>query len=268
MSNWYFSFTNCRRRPPRVVELCLTSDALAGLRMAFVSDVHMRDAFAALAIDKLLDQIESLNPDIVLWGGDFAETREMQREFFDMAGRLRPRFGSFSVVGNNDIELTAPDKLREIQAGARVELLFNEARSVAALGGVLTIVGLDEPKYGAPDFSLLRTPRMPNETRVLMVHSPLALDLLPDDLENPPELILCGHTHGGQISPFGLSPYTFGYEHTRNLKNFYVTGTHRIGESVLIVSNGIGDSAIPLRVGAPPELHIVRFLSQNCASKS
>lgn len=246
---------------PHLIRMPLNYAPLAGKRMLFVADIHMRrGAKYPEYLDRLMQVIESLSPDLVLWGGDYAE-QGGHKPMFSRVKDFHPPMGMLGVVGNNDLECYENniDALIQMANGAGIRLLINQSYRMPLAQGSLLILGIDDEKAGNPDLSLLKTPAEPNEYRILLAHSPLSLDRLPQDQSSPPQLILCGHTHGGQISVGPINPYAIGYERTKNLRNFHVTGTHQIGESLLIVTNGIGTSTIPLRVGAPPQLHLFEF---------
>lgn len=258
--HFHVSVAGLGRVNPRVVELSVQAGPpLAGVRLLFVADVHLSRHFNERCVLELLERIRALSPDIVLWGGDYAETRAHLERFFEMASALQPPLGMFAAVGNNDMESAGAAQITDWAGAAGIKLLINRQFRLAVSDGSLLILGLDEPKHGRPDLSLLRMPAQPGEYRVLLMHSPLPLAEMPDNLSTPPQLILCGHTHGGQLSLFGFNPYSIGYEHARGRKNFYVTGTHQLGPSLLVVSNGVGAAAPPIRIGAPPQLHLVKF---------
>ncbi len=255
----YFSLTTLRM--PHVVTLSERTSSvpigLSGLRALFVTDLHMGSALAPRwYMDRLFNKLADLKPDLVLWGGDYAEGDYHREALYRMA-RLEAPLGVFAVLGNNDQRAYRSG----LFDGADLVTLVNDARRVPVLGGSLYIIGIDEPREGAPDLSVLDEPKQPGEYRVLLSHSPLALAALPDSLRHPPDLILCGHTHGGQLNMFGLTPYTVGYEREFGRKHFHVSGDHRLGSARLIVSNGIGTSLVPLRIGAPPQVHLVKFTS-------
>ncbi len=252
------------RAEPRLCALCLPSDAMAGVRLLFITDLHFRGGTRQeSALDRLIGQVQALCPDLILWGGDFAEG-DAHKPLFRRLSALKPRLGMLGVMGNNDRECYRDSLLRlhEDAASAGIQMLVNQSKRITRPGGSLLVVGPDEPKYGAPDLSLLDQPKQDGEFRILLEHSPLALDALPVDPKIAPDLILCGHTHGGQLRLGPFSIYSLGYERTKGLSNFYLSGQHQLGPSTLLVSNGIGTSVAPLRIGAPPEMHIVTFSSE------
>lgn len=262
----HISFSGLGRAAPRVVRTSLAKpdmpQGLMGKQLLFISDVHMGWMYPERAVLRLREQIRAIAPDLILWGGDLAESRTALHRFLDLVSGLRPPMGMFSAVGNNDVEHEPVAALLGAAGAAGIRLLVNECARIQVAGGSLLILGMDEPKHGTPDMNLLTTRAEPSELRILLLHSPSALQEMPDDLAAPPDLILCGHTHGGQLCAFGLNPYTVGYEGGLHRKNFFVTGEHQLGAARLIVSNGVGTTALPLRVGAPPQLHLVSFTNE------
>ena len=235
---------------PRVVPINLPAPpALRGLRCLFVTDIHMGCTHSPFPrIERLFALLRSLNPDLVLWGGDYAEPG-WHDHFFTFLPNLSPPLGMFGVVGNNDLHAN-------FSRAPSLSLLCNQSASLPGL----CILGLDDPRIGNPDLSLLLN--MPkNAFRIVLAHSPLAFRSLPQDDPAPwPDLILTGHTHGGQCTIFGLNPYAFGYENARHAPNFFLTGLHSIHHSRFLVSNGIGTSLLPVRLGAPPQVHLITFI--------
>ena len=240
---------------PRVVTIHMPSrPELAGLRLLFVTDIHMGDGRnPERQMDSLFARIAAVDADIILWGGDYAEGK-WHKHVMKWICALHPRLGQYGVTGNNDHDM----RHRRHQIPDGFELLVNEVAQVPVGDASLAIMGVDGVRETASDFGIL-LPEREKQLRILLSHSPLALHCMPNDPALWPELILCGHTHGGQFNLFGLTPYSIGYERANKHRHFYLNGQHQIGHAQLIVSNGIGTSKLPLRVGAPPELHLVIF---------
>lgn len=235
---------------------------LVGARIAFVSDVHAGFTFPEAAIERLVWQLEGLAPDMILWGGDFAETRAHAAGLFKKIARLKPILGMAGVVGNNDRRAFsgALDAFVEMALDAGVRILINGRWTVPVDGGALTILGLDEDYLGSPDAGLLARPRQEGEVEVLLSHSPAPLEATLRGVR-PPELILCGHTHGGQVRLMGRTLYDFGFDKVRpDQKFFTVRGIRRDEGATVVVSGGLGSSRIPLRINCPPEIQIITLL--------
>ena len=232
---------------------------LEGARVLFASDVHAGFTFPDAAVHQLIEQIAGLASDLILWGGDFAENRPCAESLFEKIGRLKPRLGMAAVLGNNDRRVyrksLAP--IRNMAARAGVQLLVNENQTITVPGGALTILGLDEDYYGAPDPSILTRTRGEREATILLSHSPAPLAKLLRGAPLP-DLILCGHTHGGQARLFGLTLYDFCYDGVRRGQPFFTArGILREQGATVVVTAGLGSSKIPLRIHCPPELWLI-----------
>ena len=218
---------------------------LRGTRALFVCDVHLRRYVSDARLDALIEQIIAAKADMLLLGGDYAESNGDCLRFFRALKRARFPMGAFAVPGNNDTR-----NLGALRAGARdagVALLINESAQIQLPGGTLEIGGCDEHKYGSPvTHGLFRG----GDYRILLSHFPA-----PPECEC--ELMLSGHTHAGQLNLLGVTPYSIGVEH--DFKLMAVRGQHRFGDMRLIVSSGIGVSKLPLRIGAKPQILLLNF---------
>ncbi|MBQ2957290.1 MAG: metallophosphoesterase [Clostridia bacterium] len=237
--------------------------SLAGRSLLFVSDIHLSGRFPRPALDALLAQINSLRPDLILLGGDYAESREWQEEFFPLAGRLHAPLGIYAVAGNNDMECFCEDldSMKKVAARSGVSLLVNEAVRLRIDGSALTIAGMDEFHHADAPTSPLFTDSDADAYRILLAHYPQsAAQYRSCGFAPQPHLALAGHTHGGQFRLFGLTPYSVGYEfRMKGVRLPAVSGWRAMGETDLLVSRGIGTSKLPLRIGANPEIHLLRL---------
>lgn len=226
-------------------------DFLCGLKALFITDVHLRRHISDDRLHALAELIHARHADIAFLGGDYGETGDQIERFFSLLdGRSWP-LGCFAVPGNNDREVF-PDAeaLRKIASDAHVQLLVNETQIVRIGNGSLQIGGCDEYKNGAPETGkLFSDPE--NSYRILLSHFPV----IP---ECEAELMLSGHTHGGQFNVFGITPYSVGFEHKYRI--FAAKGFLKTGNLNLLISSGIGASRLPLRIGARPQIHILEFV--------
>ena len=239
---WFFSITP--GKGVETVQHAFPCPALAGMKLAFFSDIHASPRFSDAAMEALLARVAALGADIVCIGGDFAEDEESLARLLRFFPLLSPPLGVYACLGNNDREL--PGFARMLEGHAR--LLVNG--SVLLEG--LRLGGVDERKHGHPRPEAI-FPHDGASARVLLSHYPVACDF---GAGARPDLQLCGHTHGGQFNVLGITPYTFFFEPRRHA---WVSGECTLGGVRTIVSNGIGMSRVTLRVGAPPQVHLVRF---------
>ena len=225
--------------------------ALAGARAVYLADVHLRARTPDAWLDGLLAEIGKLRPDLLLLGGDYAETPAQERRFFTALGACcRPPCGAYGVVGNNDREgFPEIADLRACMAAGGVRLLLNERLTVPVRGGRLAICGIDEEKHGEPQRENLFAGCEGADLRLLLEH-------MPRWPEESADLVLAGHTHGGQLNFLGLTPFSVGFEGTYPV----VRGAARQGGTTLLVTRGLGYSRLPLRVGVYPEYHVIEFV--------
>lgn len=231
---------------PERVQISGAPAHMHGLRALFVSDVHLRRSVSDARLEMLIGLMRMQRADLLLLGGDYAEDGDSCARFFAALRKLSFPLGAYAVPGNNDPGDAA--LLQSMMARAGVTLLKNRCASIRLPGGTLEIAGCDEHKYGAPRTDGLFSGD--SAYRILLSHFPI----LPDCAC---ELMLSGHTHGGQFNLMGVTPYTIGFE--RRFPLLAVRGLHRIGEMQLLVSSGVGVSRLPLRIGASPRIHLLEF---------
>ena len=241
----YFHWGIFPRAKTRQISVDDAPEFMQGMRIAFISDVHLRPRVSDARLSALTETIRAMNADLILLGGDYAETAEDCRRFFRFLSKIRPKHGIYGVFGNNDF--ICRDDLRDIMAENDVKLLLNEGDAITLPGGKLAVAGCDDHKYGAPETKDI----FPGgDYRILVSHQPC----MP---ESAADLMLSGHTHGGQFNIFGITPYFIGFEGSK--KMMLIHGEKCVGSMRLIVGKGIGISRLPLRIGAAPEVYLIEF---------
>ena len=222
------------------------------LRAVLISDVHVAGPdMPPSRLERIVGQINALNPDLVLIAGDLVSDKRFATRTYALAeavapfARLRPRLGTFAVLGNHDHWRDAAEA-RSALAAAGVVVLANEA----ARAGPLALAGLDDDYTSHDDLAatLEAVRRLPGP-RLLLSHSPDPFPDVPGDIG----LMLAGHTHCGQIRLPIIGPLATMSEHGER----YACG--RIDENgrTLVVGAGLGTSILPIRFGVPPDLWLV-----------
>ncbi|MBL8747890.1 MAG: metallophosphoesterase [Planctomycetes bacterium] len=241
------------RRSLELPELELRVRALGreldGLRLAFVSDVHAGSFLDEADLCALFGRIQAARPDVVLFGGDLINTRERELLLFRRPlERLRPRFGMFAVPGNHD-HFWGPDigLWSAFLQENGVQVLTNRGVRVGIGDSSLWVCGVDDLTEGEPDLARALSGRRDGEPVVLLSHHP---DFFFEAAAVGVDLVLSGHTHGGQIRIAGWAPIhhsRFGYER----------GWFTENDCSLYVGRGVGVTLLPIRIDAPPEVPIV-----------
>jgi predicted MPP superfamily phosphohydrolase len=220
---------------------------LAGARIVHLTDLHLRRRWPA-ELGEVIDRINADPPDLVLFTGDFVDSKKDHRPALPLVERLvktlRPMFGIFAVVGNHDGDLLPP---RLVAMGVRV--LMNERIETPVRGRPVELIGLASADRIDLDERFVHTlpPKKPGVPRMVLCHYP---DLLKIAKPMAPDLYLAGHTHGGQIClPSERAIITHDSFPTRMCK-----GAHDIEGTCLVVNRGFGYTTLPLRIFCPAEV--------------
>ncbi len=233
--------------------------ALDGLRVLLVSDLHVdRERHAAL---KVLDGLAGARPDVLAAVGDLVDHARLVPAVGARLARIEARAGAFAVWGNHDAfgrpEGAAPRWLREearplraMAAGLAahgVRVLTNQSARVTVRGVPVQIVGAGEPSVGLHDLDAAFAGLDPDVYTLLIAHNPDTAFALGG---RRADLVLSGHTHGGQIVPPLLGPLTL--RTYRSLPK--PCGLMYVHGRPLLVSAGVGTSGVPLRFNAPGDV--------------
>lgn len=230
------------------------------LRIVQISDPHLGPFMSVARLRRIAQRAIAANPDLVILTGDFLtmESQSDPRLLLDALEPLRALPGRvFACHGNHDHE--APDIVANALKRNGIRLLIDEACDVETDAGFVQILGMDFVWKGRQEH-LARVcaahPRKAGATRIILLHDPGAFRHLP---EGEGDLVLAGHTHGGQVGllSLGLS-WTFlrlGGDRIPD-HGFWARGTDR-----LYIHRGTGHYGFPLRLGVPAEesvLHVHR----------
>jgi predicted MPP superfamily phosphohydrolase len=239
-----------RVRDPEVsqyrLELPGLPPGLAGLRIVHLSDIHYSLYLSPAAVVRTVQLANSLRPDLVAITGDFVTTSPQFIEpVSDALARLRSRFGIYAVLGNHDFRAGAETLTLALrQRGIRV--LRNSHEWLETNRGRIKIVGIDDSRQ-KPDLAAALGDASSEDFTLLLAHNPLALE---DAAQAGVDLVLSGHTHGGQIKLRFAQPF---YE------RFLPEGFQELGRTRMYISRGIGKVLVPMRIGCPPEIASFRL---------
>ena len=229
------------------------------LTIAFLSDLHAGPATSRQLLELVIARMVKIQPDLILLGGDYFFGNLDDAEWLGgLLSQLRPRMGVFGVLGNHDYWLGC-DRVVHMLETSGIRVLRNRGLRIEGASGSLWLGGVDDLwERHADPFSALAG-RNPDEPCILLSHNP---DLVPE-FRPPCELVLSGHTHGGQVrfGPFVL------YSNSKYGARF-ATGWSRIGDTLLYVSRGVGNVEVALRFGAPAEITILRLLPRHSTKKA
>jgi len=225
--------------------------AFDGYRIAFLTDMHLSPLVPRWWLDEAVAQANALKPDLLLLGGDFMD--DDPHYIGQISALLQPLAapdGVLGVLGNHDHYVDAHG-VREQLARAGVRELFNASLLLTRGPARLAIAGVGDLERDVIDF-VGAVGAVPGDVpRVVISHDPDAFAFWPAELRL--DLMLSGHTHGGQAwLPIIGPPYVpsqFGFR--------YLRGLIAEGDRQLYVSRGVGASGVPFRWRCPPELTLL-----------
>jgi predicted MPP superfamily phosphohydrolase len=220
--------------------------ALEGFTVAHVSDLHGGWFVGPGDLSPFVERVHALRPDAIALTGDFVThgAHEIERVAAELR-RLRAPLGVFAVFGNHDYRGRAEARIAAALPNA--QFLRNECARVERGGARVAFVGLEDLEEGRViDLDAARAALAPGDVEIVLCHNPLAARAI---ARPGCAAILAGHTHAHQVD----LPYLrrFGPKHP---------GVRvRLGDTLLVVSRGVGAVGLPLRVGAPSEIVQLRL---------
>ena len=226
--------------------------ALDGFSIAHLSDLHMSGRIDKEYFQLVVERTNALRPDLIAITGDLFDARECLDWIADTLGRLQAPCGVYYILGNHDLRVDryAPRRwLAEhglIDLGGRWTTLSVADRPIVLAGNELPWYAPAADMEHAPRKIKGRTP-----LRILLSHAPDQIDWARNFAF---DLMLAGHTHGGQIR----FPWIGSIVSPSRLGTKYAAGTYRLPPTVMHVSRGIS-SLTPVRWNCPPELSVLRL---------
>jgi len=224
-----------------------------GLRIVQITDIHVGPTIGRTFLADVVASINALDPDIVAITGDLVDgsVAELHDAVAPLAD-LRARHGAYFVTGNHEYYSGAEAWVAEL-ARLGIRVLRNERVTIGQGADAFDLAGVDdhsaETHGGLPHRQAIERAfagRDASRALVLLAHQPRAFT---DAARLGVGLQLSGHTHGGQVWPFGLLV---------RLTQPFLAGLHRRGDSQIYVSRGTGYWGPPMRLGAPAEVtHLV-----------
>jgi uncharacterized protein len=222
--------------------------SMSGLRLVQISDVHLGTIIGREYLERVVAQINALEPDLVAITGDLVDgsVERLRAHAAPLAG-IRSKHGVFFVTGNHEYYSGAPEWVEHL-ATLGVRVLRNERVSIGEGEESFDLAGVDDwssrglaPGHGH-DLPKALGGRDPSREVVLLAHQPRSVV---EAAKHGVGLVLSGHTHGGQIFPWRFFVY---------LQQRIVDGLHQVEQTHIYVSRGTGFWGPPMRVGARGEV--------------
>lgn len=233
-------------------EITIESDQIPanfnGKKIVFLSDIHAGPSYSQERLNNLVNQVNALNPDLILLGGDYVSGEdEYVNSTFESLSKLQAPYGVYAVLGNSDPQYTTWEALNQ----SPINDIGNMGTWIGNNEGKIRIGGIGAIN-DRQDFDDVIGNADSGDFVIMLSHHP---DYFEEVNKSMVDLVLSGHTHGGQVTLFGLyAPYLpskYGQK--------YLTGTIKDINSTLIISNGIGTANLPIRFFARPQIIVINL---------
>jgi uncharacterized protein len=229
-----------------------------GYRIAQVSDIHLDEYTEPYFLERIVHQVNSLSPDLVLLTGDFithgsltfiAGSHAVHRCAEILTTLTAPL--RYAILGNHDVAFNGPFVTHAL-ATRGTPVLINQYLPIERNGARLWICGVDDPGTSHPNLDLT-IPDRPDGPVLLMAHEPDFADQVVAHPRGPLiDLMLAGHSHGGQVRLPFLGPLILP-----PMGEKYPEGLYRFNQMQLYVNRGIGTVGLPFRLNCPPEITLI-----------
>jgi uncharacterized protein len=231
-------------------------EAFDGARIVLLTDLHRGFFFTQKRLEGIVSKVNGLDPDLVALGGDYVYgSKHYEKQAFDAFAKLKAPLGVYAVLGNHDYAepedlVYDPAPTLEAAATVGIPVLDNKGVWIEKGGQRFRLAGVSDLTKGTPVAENAVAGTEPDDLVVLLSHEPdFAEYMWPGDAD----LVLSGHTHGGQVTFFGLWAPLYGSRFGL-LSGMYPIASQK---TTVIVSNGVGTIFPPLRFFARPQIVVV-----------
>ena len=224
------------------------------LKILHLSDFHSCDF--GQKEKKILKILSQLSPDFIFITGDIVDwsTRDFEscRKFWkELSKNYQGR--TFGVYGNHDHRNKNFRDLDAFLKESKIEILNNESRIIEKGEDFIYLIGVDDPHLGYDNIENAMKGIESNTSKILLAHSP---EIFRKIKEKDINLVLAGHTHGGQINIPFFSYFVLPLKYDKK----YKSGLFEENSTYLYVSRGIGETVLPIRINAFPEVTLITLL--------
>ena len=222
---------------------------LEGFRLVHLSDIHHSPFTDIEHISRAVSIANSLQPDVFVLTGDYVSHESSYiAPMAEVLGKLESEFGTFACLGNHD-HWTDAEMVTNLMREANIKVLINEGFRFTAKDASFWLAGVDDYMVGKTDLRAALRGSFPDEMIMLLAHNPI---IVRRAARVGVDLMLSGHTHGGQIK---LRDDEKRILPRRKLKN----GLYRRKDTQIYITRGIGTVVLPVRYGCPPEISLLEL---------
>ena len=227
-------------------------------RIVFITDLHEKSF--GYKNQKLIEKIDQLDPDAIFIGGDTVDSySKVGGDYIPLFEELPKLAKTFLVLGNHEYSAKRDMEIIGYAQSFGIRVLEDEFEPFTCNSDTINVIGMTDyfsenvvTKTLAERFDAVPVPYYAQRFNILLCHRPCELEEMS---KRGIDLMVCGHTHGGQMR----IPFVGGVFTPSSFKLFpkYDMGYFGIGKMDLIISSGLGTSTIPLRLFCRPEITVI-----------
>ncbi len=251
----YGTFIGRTRFELREVDLAMPGlpEALEGLRIAQLTDIHCGPYLPLREVETVVGMVNETRPHLAVVTGDLiTRAADPLQGCLEKLGGLKAEAGVFHCLGNHEVYARAQGFVEQFGRSLGMEVLRKQASLLRFGDARLNVCGVDYQRKELPYLESAESLLDPLAFNLLLSHNP---DVFPVAAGMGYDLVIGGHTHGGQVTMEIVEQWV-------NAGRFFtpfVAGVYRSADSALYVSRGIGTINLPMRVGALPEITLLRL---------
>lgn len=225
-----------------------------GAKIIHITDIHYGDSFNDKQLKKVVDKINKLEKDIVVFSGDlFVDNYSGEVDTLTALLKEIDCQYKYAVWGNHDYKEFAIQHFENVMNGSDFKILKDEREIIEINGKRINIVGTDDYRDGTPNQDVIDTLNKDVDVdySILIVHVP---DVAPQFVNDGYQLIMSGHTHGGQIRPI----FNLGWR--TSYGRVYINDLYQFDNNTqLYVSTGLGTTSLRVRFRCKPSLSVINI---------
>ena len=232
-------------------------EVLGGLKVAHLSDIHMKNT--GLMANKILDILKDEKPDLIFITGDLISFEGPYEPVVSFLLQLNPPYGIYGVLGNTEYSnengsciLCHEERSKRLRKKQSPIFLRDSISLLKVNGRILNILGVDDPVHKRSHLKKALQGMNSEAPSILLAHSP---EIFEEASNSGIDLLLCGHTHGGQIFLTKCLRKVLPLEASLG----FIEGFFQKGKMLMYVNRGVGTSYLPFRFGVIPEITFFTF---------
>jgi predicted MPP superfamily phosphohydrolase len=234
-------------------------DPFAGMKIVQISDFHFEEYTEAAFLERVVRRVNEAAPDLVVLTGDFVSTKPLPKRFgirlayhcAELLSQIKCPL-RYAILGNHDALVGAHGVIDALRTHG-IPVLINSHVPIERDGRRLWLAGVRDVLQERPDLDAALPSGNSSEPVILLAHEP---DFADHAVGRKVDLVLSGHTHGGQVVLPFVPPLLLPL-----MGKKYVHGHFRLSDGMqLYVNRGIGAVTLPFRLRCPPEITVITLM--------